>query len=110
MMTPEDFLRSISPGEKQPENLGLDQYIQVWRTIQYNAVSTVMTVQYKRYTTYSIERSVQTVQCRKYRQDSAERTDRTVQKEQTKQKKNEVPKVENSQHIPGITDCSVRIV
>ena len=25
MMTPQDFLRSISPGEKQPENLGLDQ-------------------------------------------------------------------------------------
>ena len=27
MMTPQDFLRSISPGEKQPENLGLDQEI-----------------------------------------------------------------------------------
>jgi len=26
MMTPQDFLRSISPGEKQPENLGLDQF------------------------------------------------------------------------------------
>lgn len=29
MMTPEDFLRSICPGEKQPDNLGLDQFIQV---------------------------------------------------------------------------------
>ncbi|XP_023334803.1 calcium uptake protein 1 homolog, mitochondrial isoform X4 [Eurytemora carolleeae] len=29
MMTPEDFLRSISPGEKQPDHLGLDQFIQV---------------------------------------------------------------------------------
>ena len=29
MMTPQDFLRSISPGEKQPENLGLDQFISV---------------------------------------------------------------------------------
>jgi len=29
MMTPQDFLRSISPGEKQPENLGLDSYIMV---------------------------------------------------------------------------------
>merc|ERR1719369_1140220 len=29
MMTPEDFLRSISPGEKQPEHLGLDSYHQV---------------------------------------------------------------------------------
>jgi len=29
MMTPEDFLRSISPGQKQPDNLGLDQFIQV---------------------------------------------------------------------------------
>ena len=28
-MTPEDFLRSISPGEKQPDHLGLDQFIQV---------------------------------------------------------------------------------
>ena len=27
MMTPRDFLRSISPGVKQPENLGLDQEI-----------------------------------------------------------------------------------
>uniref|UniRef100_H2ZED0 Calcium uptake protein 1, mitochondrial n=1 Tax=Ciona savignyi TaxID=51511 RepID=H2ZED0_CIOSA len=25
-MTPEDFLRSITPGEKQPENLGLDKF------------------------------------------------------------------------------------
>lgn len=25
-MTPDDFLRSITPGEKQPENLGLDQF------------------------------------------------------------------------------------
>jgi len=29
MMTPEDFLRSISPGEKQPDHLGLDQFIQI---------------------------------------------------------------------------------
>jgi len=29
MMTPQDFLRSISPGEKQPENLGLDQFLSV---------------------------------------------------------------------------------
>jgi len=29
MMTPEDFLRSISPGEKQPEHFGLDQYHQI---------------------------------------------------------------------------------
>jgi len=29
MMTPEDFLRSMSPGEKQPDNLGLDQFLQV---------------------------------------------------------------------------------
>jgi len=29
MMTPRDFLRSISPGVKQPENLGLDQFISV---------------------------------------------------------------------------------
>jgi hypothetical protein len=27
MMTPEDFLRSITPGMKQPENLGLDHFI-----------------------------------------------------------------------------------
>uniref|UniRef100_A0A8D2E875 EF-hand domain-containing protein n=1 Tax=Theropithecus gelada TaxID=9565 RepID=A0A8D2E875_THEGE len=26
-MTPEDFVRSITPNEKQPEHLGLDQYI-----------------------------------------------------------------------------------
>ena len=26
MMTPEDFLRSITPGMKQPEHLGLDQF------------------------------------------------------------------------------------
>lgn len=26
-MTPQDFVRSITPNEKQPENLGLDQYI-----------------------------------------------------------------------------------
>lgn len=25
-MTPEDFLRSITPGEKQPDHLGLDQF------------------------------------------------------------------------------------
>jgi len=25
-MTPEDFLRSITPGEKQPHKLGLDQF------------------------------------------------------------------------------------
>lgn len=29
MMTPDDFLRSITPGMKQPENLGLDQFISV---------------------------------------------------------------------------------
>lgn len=29
MMTPEDFLRSITPGVKQPENLGLDQFVNV---------------------------------------------------------------------------------
>lgn len=29
LMTPQDFLRSISPGEKQPENLGLDQFHQI---------------------------------------------------------------------------------
>jgi len=29
MMTPQDFLRSISPGEKQPDNLGLDSFKQV---------------------------------------------------------------------------------
>ena len=29
MMTPEDFLRSITPGMKQPENLGLDRYITI---------------------------------------------------------------------------------
>jgi hypothetical protein len=29
MMTPEDFLRSLIPGEKQPEHLGLDHHIQV---------------------------------------------------------------------------------
>lgn len=27
LMTPEDFLRSITPGVKQPENLGLDRYL-----------------------------------------------------------------------------------
>lgn len=26
-MTPQDFIRSITPNEKQPENLGLDQYV-----------------------------------------------------------------------------------
>lgn len=26
MMSPEDFLRSITPGMKQPERLGLDQF------------------------------------------------------------------------------------
>ena len=26
MMSPEDFLRSISPGMQQPENFGLDQF------------------------------------------------------------------------------------
>ena len=25
-MTPEDFLRSLTPGVKQPEGLGLDQF------------------------------------------------------------------------------------
>jgi len=29
MMTPQDFLRSISPGEKQPEHLGLDQFLSI---------------------------------------------------------------------------------
>ena len=29
LMTPQDFLRSISPGEKQPEHLGLDQFHQI---------------------------------------------------------------------------------
>merc|ERR1719427_1066030 len=29
MMTPLDFLRSISPGEKQPEHLGLDQFLSI---------------------------------------------------------------------------------
>ena len=29
MMTPQDFLRSITPGLKQPENLGLDKYVTV---------------------------------------------------------------------------------
>ena len=29
MMTPQDFLRSISPGEKQPEHLGLDQFTSI---------------------------------------------------------------------------------
>merc|ERR1719309_93479 len=29
MMTPQDFLRSISPGVKQPEHLGLDQFMLV---------------------------------------------------------------------------------
>ena len=28
-MTPEDFVRSISPGMKQPEHLGLDQYTSI---------------------------------------------------------------------------------
>ena len=28
-MTPQDFLRSITPGLKQPENLGLDNYVTV---------------------------------------------------------------------------------
>jgi len=37
MMTPEDFLRSISPGEKQPEHLGLDQYHQI-STGEFNNV------------------------------------------------------------------------
>ena len=32
MMTPLDFLRSISPGEKQPEHLGLDAFIHVTPT------------------------------------------------------------------------------
>ena len=27
MMTPDDFLRSITPGIKQPEKLGLDKYV-----------------------------------------------------------------------------------
>merc|ERR1719431_1646334 len=39
MMTPLDFLRSISPGEKQPEHLGLDQFMQVG----VNEVSSVST-------------------------------------------------------------------
>ena len=29
MMTPEDFLRSITPGLKQPENLGLDRFVTI---------------------------------------------------------------------------------
>jgi hypothetical protein len=29
MMTPDDFLRSITPGMKQPENLGLVSYFVV---------------------------------------------------------------------------------
>merc|ERR1711982_132602 len=37
MMTPEDFLRSISPGEKQPEHLGLDQYHQI-STEEFNNI------------------------------------------------------------------------
>ena len=35
MMTPEDFLRSISPGQKQPDQLGLDQFIQVRELDQF---------------------------------------------------------------------------
>ena len=27
MMTPDDFLRSITPGMKQPEKMGLDKYV-----------------------------------------------------------------------------------
>ncbi len=29
MMTPEDFLRSLTPGIQQPEHLGLDQFTSV---------------------------------------------------------------------------------
>ena len=29
MMTPEDFLRSITPGLQQPEQLGLDQFTNI---------------------------------------------------------------------------------
>ena len=39
MMTPEDFLRSISPGVKQPEMLGLDQFT----TVNGDAVQNLLT-------------------------------------------------------------------
>lgn len=38
MMTPQDFLRSITPGLKQPENLGLDNYV----TVNAKEVETVV--------------------------------------------------------------------
>ena len=28
-MTPEDFVRSLTPGAKQPEGLGLDQFLRI---------------------------------------------------------------------------------
>ena len=31
-MTPDDFLRSITPGLKQPEKLGLDQFVNLSKT------------------------------------------------------------------------------
>merc|ERR1712025_1149245 len=37
-MTPQDFLRSITPGLKQPENLGLDKYV----TVNADEVGTVV--------------------------------------------------------------------
>ena len=46
-MTPEDFLRSISPGEKQPDHLGLDQFIQV-RKISFYIFLRYLSLGYKR--------------------------------------------------------------
>ena len=39
MMTPDDFLRSITPGIKQPENLGLDKYVALSNENVSNLVS-----------------------------------------------------------------------
>ena len=57
-MTPEDFLRSISPGEKQPDHLGLDQFIQVRKIPFYIFLSRYLSLGYIRESRRYISSSV----------------------------------------------------
>ena len=57
-MTPEDFLRSISPGEKQPDHLGLDQFIQVRKISFYIFLSRYLSLGYIRESRRYISSSV----------------------------------------------------
>lgn len=48
-MTPDDFLRSMTPGIKQPDGLGLDQYKKYDPKVQYQyfIVNSICTMLYR---------------------------------------------------------------